>query len=138
MNYELIEEIQLLKSENKTDQEIANFLGMSKQTILLILRIKKVVSDRFNFDLKKLEEENINLKSLISDLENELQQKNNLIDFDCISMIEEKEEQIESLKDELRSCIYFEDRYKETQSRYLELSSDLNRIPKYIRKFFLK
>jgi len=138
MNYELIEEIKFLKSEDKTEQEIANFFGMSKQTIFLILRIEKVLSDHFNSNFVFLENENKELKEKILDLENELQEKNKLIDFDCISLIDSKKEEIENLKDDLMSCIYFEDKYKDIQNKYLELISDFNRIPNFIKNFFLR
>ena len=132
MNLELLEEIHTLQDEGKSDSDIASFLGMQKNTLIICLRMEKIISNKY----EKIVESNVKLNSEkesylheIKSLKNDLSRKNDETNLLKSTTNHDYIKEIDFLKNEL-----------ETERDYiLELETYRERfenIPYFIKKWF--
>ena len=126
MNLELLEEIHLLKSQDISDVEIAGLLGISKATMLLCLRMEKIISNKYEEELREvigLRADNLSLSEKIDNLNDDLFEKEKLIvDLRSSDQIQENED----LKEDLISL----------REDYNSLNYKYENIPDFIKRLF--
>jgi hypothetical protein len=140
MNLELLNEIAQLRKANLSDTEISNIIGISKQNMLLMLRVQKVVTEQNLLEIKTLEDEIISSNEFLSDLKKENSDlKVKLSQYDVLN-IEDLQEENEKLKfciDDLQKeneklSLEFDSLEKE----YLFLEDEYSRIPLFLKKIY--
>lgn len=144
MNIELLEEIEILLEEGKTVQEIANYVAITKSSLLLMLRMKHILKQKydlefqeFNNDFELLKSENI----ILLDEKKELLHEINLLKFE---MQELKNPFIVTSLNIFDFSFYKEDYNILEDENYLLLEENrilktsLNKIPMFIRKIFIE
>jgi predicted RNase H-like nuclease (RuvC/YqgF family) len=140
MNLELLNEIAELRKLKLSDTEISNIIGISKQNMLLMLRVQKVVTEQNLLEIKTLEDEIISSNEFLSDLKKENSDlKVKLSQYDVLN-IEDLQEENEKLKfciDDLQKeneklSLEFDSLEKE----YLFLEDEYSRIPLFLKKIY--
>ncbi len=113
MNLELLEEIHLLKAQDISDVEVAGLLGISKASMLLCLRMEKIISNKYEEELREvigLKADNLSLSEKIDNLNDDLFKKEKLIDDlrsgDQIQEHEDLREDLVSLREDYNSLKY--------------------------------
>lgn len=136
MNLELLEEIHILKDEGLSESDISSKIGISKQSLLLMLRIEFVMlkkQEKLIEENKILNDEILKYQSDINSFIYDLQQKKDEIEklknTDFLELQSEFENEISYLMQELdherKSCIKFQ--------RY---ANKYNNLPSLIKKLF--
>ncbi len=113
MNLELLEEIHLLQEQEMSDSEIASSLGMQKNILMICLRMEKIISNKFEEELKEvtgLRADNLSLSEKIDNLNDDLFKKDKLINDlrsgDQIQEHEDLREDLVSLREDYNSLKY--------------------------------
>jgi predicted nuclease with TOPRIM domain len=140
MNLALLDEIAQLREAKFSDTEISNIIGISKQNMLLILRIQRVVSEKYFSELTSLENDLISSNEVLLDLKKDNDElKVKLSQYDILN-IEDLQKENEKLK------FYIEELQKENEKlslefdslekEYLFLKDEYFRIPLFLKKIY--
>lgn len=136
MNLELLEEIHQLQEQEISDTEIASSLGMTKSSMMICLRIEKIVFDKYKKDIEekyRLKAVNTSFSEQIKDLKADLLEKDKKINSLKSPDLDKYLEEIKSLREELKE-------ERELSKEYYNLLYELDKyenIPNFIKKIFL-
>ncbi len=129
MNLELLEEIHNLQEEGMTESEIASSLGMQKNTLIICLRMEKLLSDKYEnvisensslvYDIKLLKEKIETLQNKNKALTEEIKTYKSLNEVELLEEISN-----------------YENSVKEYRVEYNKLQEKYEKIPNFIKRWF--
>ena len=128
MNIELLKEINKLVDKGVSHSDISSTLAIPKTSILLMLRIESIVSEKFISEKKILENENRVLQEKFDNLDK-------LFSFTKALKLEALQKTNSSLQEENDELCFQNDEYREELVSSL---SKLGSIPDFIVGFFCR
>jgi len=132
MNLELLEEIHKLQEKKISDTDIASLMGMTKSSMMICLRMEKIISNKYEQELEeknRLKAVNTSYLEQIDNLKNHLFKEEEK--FKLLNSKTDKDylDEISSLKEEL-------DYEKEYSREFVRLRNKYENIPNLIKRWF--
>lgn len=127
MNLELLEEIHTLRDDGVSDVDIASSLAITKQNLLLMMRIEKIVTDKYEDRIKSIDdliEQNSILSNKNEELLSIISKLKSTDQYDLSSKVDDLLEEVKELK--------------AYRSRYYNLKENMDQIPNFLKLFFVR
>jgi len=128
MNIQFLEEIQDLKTQNISYQDMSNQLGISKANIVLMERIQNVVSKNYKNSISELENQNKELSEELNLI------KKKFSEISELDKIKNLLDENENIKSELE---YLEKTVNNLENELIQKNEEIYSLPAICR-FFIR